>query len=54
MNNLVESPIIEYDNFYNSEPVIIIHNYINIKGKMVLNKAEASLLFAELYKFIKS
>ena len=31
---------------------LIIHSHINMHGKMVLNKAEASLLLIELYKFI--
>ena len=50
----IESPIVTVDDFYNDEKTLIIHNYINLKGKMVLNKQEASLLLLELYKFVKS
>jgi len=42
------------DDFYNEEKTLIVHNYINMKGKMVLNKDDASLLLIELYKFINS
>jgi hypothetical protein len=49
---LIETPVVTVDNFYNEEKTLIIHNYINMKGKMVLNKEEASLLLLELYKFI--
>lgn len=41
MSNLIEYPIVEIDHFYNEEPVITIHNYVNYKGKIVLNKEEA-------------
>lgn len=50
----IESPVVTIDNFYNGEKVLVIHNYINEKGKMILTKEEAALLFVELYKFIKS
>jgi len=50
----IESPVVTTDNFYNGEKVLVIHNFINDKGKMILNKEEAALLFVELYKFIKS
>lgn len=36
------------------EDVLVVHSYINGKGKMVLTKDEASLLLLELYKFIKA
>lgn len=36
----------------NEDKRLIIHSHINHKGKMVLNKAEAGLLFIELYKFL--
>lgn len=49
----VEMPVVEIDDFNNDEPTLIIHNYVNVKGKIVLNKAEASLLLIELYKFLK-
>ncbi len=49
---LIETPVVTVDNFYNEEKTLIIHSYINMKGKMVLNKEEASLLLLELYKFI--
>jgi len=35
------------------EKVLVVHSYINQKGKMVLTREEASLLFLELYKFLK-
>lgn len=50
----IELPIVTIDEFYNGEKTLIIHNYINEKGKMILTKEEATLLFVELYKFIKS
>lgn len=33
---------------------LVIHSHINMHGKMVLSKADASLLLIELYNFIKS
>jgi len=53
-NKIIEEPVVTIDDFYNEEKTIIIHNYINMKGKMMLNKEEASLLLLELYKFLKS
>jgi len=53
-NKIIEAPVVTIDDFYNQEKTMIIHNYINMKGKMVLNKEEASLLLLELYKFVKS
>ncbi|MCA9749591.1 MAG: hypothetical protein KC414_10845 [Romboutsia sp.] len=53
-NKIIETPVITIDDFYNEEKTLIIHNYINIRGKMVLNKEEASLLLIELYKFVNS
>ncbi len=51
---IIEAPVVTIDDFYDDEKTLIIHNYINMKGKMVLNKDEASLLLLELYNFIKS
>lgn len=51
-NKVIEAPVVTIDDFYNNEKTLIIHNYINMKGKMVLNKAEALLLLVELYKFV--
>jgi len=51
---IIESPVVSVDDFYNGEKTLVIHNYINLKGKMILNKEEASLLLLELYKFINS
>jgi hypothetical protein len=51
---MIEYPIVTIDDFYNDEKVIVIHSHINLKGKMILNKDEASLLLLELYKFINS
>ena len=53
-NKIIETPVITIDDFYNEEKTLIIHNYINIRGKMVLNKEEASLLLIELYKCVNS
>lgn len=53
-NKIIEAPIVTVDDFYNDEKTLIIHNYINMKGKMVLNKEEALLLLIELYKFVNS
>ena len=53
-NKIIEVPVVTIDNFYNKEKTLIIHNYINEKGKMILNKEEASLLLLELYKFVNS
>ena len=35
------------------EKVLVVHSYINYKGKMILTKEEAMLLLVELYKFVK-
>ncbi len=53
-NKTIESPVVTVDDFYHEEKTLIIHSHINMKGKMILNKEEASLLLIELYKFIKS
>ena len=53
-NKIIEAPVVTIDDFYNEEKTLIIHNYINMKGKMVLNKEEASLLLLELYKFVNA
>lgn len=50
-NKIIEAPVISIDD-YNLDKVFILHNYINTKGKLVINKEEASLLILELYKFI--
>ena len=50
---MIEQPVVSIDEFYNDEKVLIVHSHINQKGKMILNKEEASLLLLELYKFIK-
>lgn len=51
---IIEAPVVTVDDFYNDEKTLIIHSYINLKGKMVLNKEEASLLLIELHKFVNS
>ena len=33
-------------------PKFVLHNMINRKGKLVLSKEEASLLYIELHKFL--
>lgn len=53
-NKIVERQFVTIDDFYNEEKTMIVHNYINMKGKMVLNKEDVSLLLVELYKFIIS
>jgi hypothetical protein len=53
-NKIIEAPVVTIDDFFNEEKTLIIHNYINMKNKMVLNKEEASLLLIELYKFVNS
>lgn len=49
-DQIIESPVVEIT----PEPGrrLIIHSHIDTKGKMVLNKEEASLFMIELYKFI--
>jgi hypothetical protein len=63
MNNLkmedytsltLEYPVITIDEYNHEQPVFILHNMVNSKGKLILTKEEAMLLFVELYKFIKS
>lgn len=51
-NKIYEAPVVTIDNFYNDEPVLIVHNYVNLKGKLVVNRIEAALLYAELHKFV--
>ena len=53
-DKIIEAPVVTIDDFYNDEKTIVIHNYVNMKGKMVLSKEEASLLLLELYKFINN
>jgi hypothetical protein len=53
VTDLIEQPVVSVDNFHNNEKVLVIHNYINQKGKMILTREEASLLLVELYKFLK-
>ena len=50
---IIETPVVTVDN-QGQEKVLTIHNLINTKGKMVLNKSEAGLLYVELHKFINS
>ena len=54
VEDIIEAPVVTIDDFYNDEKTLIIHSHINTKGKMILNKQEASLLLIELYKFINS
>lgn len=54
IGNAIVTGRVTVDDFYNEEKTLIVHNYINMKGKMVLNKEEASLLLLELYKFVNS
>ncbi len=52
-NKMIEAPVVTVDDF-SEEKTLTIHNYINMKGKMILTKDKASLLLIELYKFIGS
>ena len=54
VEDIIEIPVVTVDEFYNDEKTLIVHSHINTKGKMILNKQEASLLLIELYKFINS
>lgn len=51
---MIEQPVVTVDDFYNEEKVLTIHSHINYKGKMILNKEEATLLILELCKFVNS
>jgi hypothetical protein len=48
MSKIIEAPVVSIDN-----ENITIHNYVNLKGKIVLDKTKAMLLYIELHKFIK-
>jgi hypothetical protein len=50
---MIEQPVVSIEEISIDERVLVVHSHINLKGKMVLNKGEASLLLLELYKFIK-
>lgn len=50
----VEAPVVTIDDFHHKEKTFILHNYINEKGKLIINKDEAHSLMLELYKFIKN
>ena len=50
----IEQPVVTVDDFYGEEKALVVHSHINEKGKMILNREEASLLLVELHKFIKS
>ena len=49
----IEQPITYVDTYHYSSPVIVIDSHINSKGKMILDREEAMLLWVELYKFIQ-
>lgn len=51
-NKYFEAPVVTIDNYNDYDQRITIHNLINLKGKMVLNKQQASLLYIELHNFI--
>lgn len=50
----IEQPVVSVHDSGEQGPMLVIHSYINQKGKMILSKDEASLLFLELYKFIQN
>jgi len=52
MEGVIEAPVITIDDVDDSGKRIVVHNYINTKGKMVLGREEACLLLLELYKFV--
>lgn len=35
-SDLVEAPYVEIDSFHSDEKTLIIHNYVNTKGKIFL------------------
>lgn len=45
----IDAPVVSID----ENRHLLIHSCINMYGKMVLSKADASLLLIELYNFIK-
>ena len=49
---LIEAPHVTIDSFDKKNPMMTVHNCINLKGKMVLNKSQAALLYVELHKFL--
>ena len=49
--DIVEMPCVTISNDNES---MTVHNYVNLKGKIVLTKAEASLFMLELWKFINA
>jgi len=53
-SNLIEAPVWEVDKFYHEDPTFILHNYVNTKGKLLVNKIEAALLMAALKEFIEN
>jgi hypothetical protein len=49
----IEQPVVSVHDSGEQGPMLVVHSYINQKGKMILTREEASLLFVELYKFLK-
>jgi hypothetical protein len=49
--DIIEMPCVTISN---DKECITVHNYTNLKGRIVLDKAEASLLMIELWKFINA
>lgn len=52
-SNMNESIVCNTIGSTDEDKRLIIHSHINHKGKMILNKVEAGLLFVELYKFLE-
>jgi len=48
---IVEMPCVTISN---DKETMTVHNYVTLKGKIVLDKSEASLLLIELWKFINA
>lgn len=45
--------ILNKNSTVSGEALLIIHSHINAKGKMVLTREEAALMYLELHKFIE-
>ena len=55
--DLVRRPIVEIidkNQGLSQRDLMVIHSYITIRGKMIITREEAALLYFELHKFIMS
>lgn len=46
---IVEAPVVT-----TTKDTITVHNYTTLKGKIVLDRTKASMLYLELHKFLMS